>query len=118
MANEVALKGNLVGIKSCIDYPSCRGVFFAIDTQKEKVSLCFYRERNSQCLWKHKRKHVGEMDAEELAHTLLDSSTRNILQLQVNDIDKTNRLFQDLYGKAVEPRVKFILEHSEEARVE
>lgn len=58
------------------------------------------------------------MDAEELAHTLLDSSTRNILQLQVNDIDKTNRLFQDLYGKAVEPRVKFILEHSEEARVE
>ena len=58
------------------------------------------------------------MDSEELSHALLDPSTRNILQLQVNDINKTNQLFQDLYGKNVEPRVKFILEHSEEAQID
>lgn len=58
------------------------------------------------------------MDSEELSHALLDPSTRNILQLQVNDTNKTNQLFQDLYGKNVEPRVKFILEHSEEARID
>ena len=62
--------------------------------------------------------NVGEMDSEELAHTLLEPETRNILQLQVSDTDKTNKLFQDLYGKAVEPRIKFILEHSEEARID
>lgn len=55
------------------------------------------------------------MDSEELSHTLLDPETRNIIKLEVSDIDKTDQLFQDLYGKNVEPRVKFILEHSEEA---
>lgn len=63
-------------------------------------------------------KGLGEMDSEELAHTLLEPETRNILQLQVSNVDKTDALFQDLYGKAVEPRVKFILEHSEEARID
>lgn len=55
------------------------------------------------------------MDSEELSHTLLDPKTRNIVKLEVSNIDKTNQLFQNLYGKDVEPRVKFILEHSEEA---
>lgn len=63
-------------------------------------------------------KHVGEMDSEELSHTLLDPETRNIIKLEVSDIDKTDQLFQDLYGKNVEPRVKFILEHSEEAHTD
>jgi DNA gyrase/topoisomerase IV subunit B len=56
------------------------------------------------------------MDAEELSHCLLNKDTRNIIQLTVEDITKTNNMFNDLYGKDVEPRVKFLLEHSEEAR--
>ena len=58
------------------------------------------------------------MDSDELSHALLDPATRNVIQLQVSDIDETDALFKTLYGKSVEPRVKFILEHSEEARVE
>lgn len=63
-------------------------------------------------------KGLSELDAEELSYTLLDPSTRHIVQLTVSDIDKTEDLFQRLYGKAVEPRVKYMLEHSEEARTE
>lgn len=63
-------------------------------------------------------KGLGEMDPSELSHCLLDSNTRNILQLTVEDIDKTETMFNDLYGKKVEPRVKFLSEHLEEARVD
>lgn len=86
---------------------------------KDDAVLQEYKKKNATKIKTIGReKGLGEMDSEELSHTLLDPSTRNIIQLQVNDIDKTNRLFQDLYGKAVEPRVKFILEHSEEARID
>ena len=46
---------------------------------------------------------------------MLDAETRNIVQLKVSDIEETDNMFNDLYGKNVEPRVKFLLEHSEEA---
>lgn len=65
-----------------------------------------------------REKGLGEMDAEELSYSLLDPATRNVVQLEVNDVEQTSQLFQDLYGKNVEPRVKFILEHSEEAQTD
>ena len=61
---------------------------------------------------------VGEQNSEELAYCLLDPETRNIVQLTVNNIQETNDMFNDLYGKNVEPRVKFLLEHSEEAHID
>lgn len=86
---------------------------------RDEDALQEYKQKNAAKIKTVGRmKGLGEMDAEELSHTLLDPSTRNILQLQVNDIDKTNQLFQDLYGKNVEPRVKFIFEHSEEAQID
>lgn len=86
---------------------------------KDENALEEYKSKNSNKIKTIGRmKGLGEMDSEELAHTLLEPETRNILQLQVSDIDKTNKLFQDLYGKAVEPRIKFIMEHSEEARID
>lgn len=59
--------------------------------------------------------HVGEQDSSELEYCLLNPNTRNIVQLTVSDVVKTNKLFEDLYGKKVEPRVQYLLEHSEEA---
>lgn len=86
---------------------------------KDENALEEYKSKNSNNIKTIGRmKGLGEMDSEELAHTLLEPETRNILQLQVSDMDKTNKLFQDLYGKAVEPRIKFIMEHSEEARID
>lgn len=62
-------------------------------------------------------KGLGECDAEELSHCLLEPETRNIVQLTVEDIGATDKMFQDLYGKIVEPRVKFLATHLEEAHV-
>ena len=85
--------------------------------------------RDAAALEEYKKKHgnkiksigrekgLGEMDSKELGDTLLDASTRNIVQLSVSDIDKTERMFEDLYGKAVQPRVDYILNHSENGEV-
>lgn len=62
-------------------------------------------------------KGLGEQDSEELSYCLLEPETRNLYQLVVSDIDKTDKMFNDLYGKEVAPRVKFLSEHSEEANV-
>lgn len=62
-------------------------------------------------------KGLGECDSDELSYCLLEPENRNLYQLQVSDIEKTNNMFQDLYGKAVTPRVKFLSEHLEEAQI-
>lgn len=61
-----------------------------------------------------RNKGLGEQDSDELSETLLDPNTRHIVKLTVSDIGATDNLFNDLYGKKVEPRVKFLLKHSEE----
>ena len=63
-------------------------------------------------------KGLGEMDSAELNETLLDPATRQILQLEVKDFKETDKIFTDLYGKVVEPRIKFLQEHGEEARAD
>lgn len=86
---------------------------------KDEKALDAYKKKNASKIKTISReKGLGEMDSDELSHALLDPATRNVIQLQVNDIDETDVLFKKLYGKSVEPRVKFILEHSEEARID
>lgn len=86
---------------------------------KDEKALDAYKKKNASKIKTISReKGLGEMDSDELSHALLDPATRNVIQLQVNDIDETDVLFKKLYGKTVEPRVKFILEHSEEARID
>ena len=63
-------------------------------------------------------KGLGEQDSEELSHCLLEPENRNIYQLTVSDVGKTDMIFENLYGKKVEPRVKFLSEHLEEARID
>lgn len=65
-----------------------------------------------------RNKGLGEQDSEELSVSLLDPATRNVYQLYVNDYTKTDKMFEDLYGKRVEPRVRYIQEHGEELIVD
>lgn len=65
-----------------------------------------------------RNKGLGEQDSEELSVSLLDPATRNIYQLYVDDYAKTNKMFEDLYGKRVEARVRYIQEHGEELIVD
>lgn len=65
-----------------------------------------------------RNKGLGEQDSEELSVSLLDPATRNIYQLYVDDYAKTDKMFEDLYGKRVEARVRYIQEHGEELIVD
>lgn len=60
--------------------------------------------------------HVGEQSSEELELTLLNPATRKIVEINVNvaEQDTFGNLMTDLYGKSVEPRVEYIMKHSEE----
>lgn len=61
-------------------------------------------------------KGLGEMSPEETAQTLLDPETRILKQITVDDIDKTNNLFDTLMGTEVVGRKQFIKDHSQEAK--
>ena len=63
-------------------------------------------------------KHVGEMDPQELHYCLLDNKTRNVVQLIVTDEKETDKMFLDLYGRRVEPRVTFLNEHSNDVTID
>ena len=86
---------------------------------RDDNALNEYKKKNPNSIqFIGRMKGLGEQDSDELAYCLLEPETRNLYQLTVSDIGKTNKMFQDLYGKNVEPRVKFLEKHLEEARVE
>ncbi len=59
-------------------------------------------------------KGLGEMSVEETEETLTDPENRIIKQIVVRDVEKANKLFNDLMGTAILPRKNFIQEHSGE----
>lgn len=65
----------------------------------------------------NRNKGLGEQDASELGDCLLDSQTRNVNQITVNDIEKTEKLFEIFMGTSVPPRREYILQFSEEASI-
>lgn len=74
-------------------------------------------DKSSQIQSIGRMKGLGECDSSELAYCLLEPETRNLYQLTVSDIGATDLMFNNLYGRAVEPRVKFLAEHLEEANI-
>ena len=63
----------------------------------------------------NRNKGLGEQDSEELGPCILDPETRNVAKITVEDVQKTNELFDILMGVNVPPRREWLLEHSEEA---
>ena len=99
---------------------------FRITTKKNEYIYCKDEEEleqkkaelGSQVAAIGRNKGLGEQDSEELAYCLLEPETRNVIQLTVGDIGATDIMFKDLYGKAVEPRLRFLNEHLEEANID
>ena len=85
---------------------------------EDDIALEKYKQSGKKIKILNRAKGLGEQDAEELSYCLLQPETRNILQLQVEDFGKTDNLFNALYGKAVEPRVRFLQEHGEEGKAD
>lgn len=83
---------------------------------KNDAALLEYREANKGKKYTVNRlKGLGEMSVEETEETLTNPDNRDIRQITVEDIQGTNKLFDDLMGTAVLPRKAFIKEHSREA---
>lgn len=65
----------------------------------------------------NRNKGLGEQDAQELDECLLNPETRNVVQVIVNDKDKSDNIIQMFMGKDTKDRKEYIALHSEEARI-
>lgn len=57
-------------------------------------------------------KGLGEMDADQLAETTLDASTRRLRRINIEDAEQAAAVFETLMGNDVEGRRDFIVERS------
>jgi DNA gyrase subunit B len=55
---------------------------------------------------------LGEMNAEQLFETTRDPERRILVQVQIEDAEKADAIFNKLMGSEVEPRKNFIQTHA------
>ena len=63
-------------------------------------------------------KHVGEMDPEEMAETVMDANTRTLKQITMEDAAAVAQTFMSLMGESVDPRKKFIENNAWRANID
>lgn len=82
---------------------------------KDDEELEKYRSKTTKKYQVKHLKGLGEMSADE-TEILVDPEQRIIKQITVDDIMKTDDLFDDLMGTKIVPRKEFIQTHSHEAQ--
>ena len=77
----------------------------------DEVALNKYKqEHNGEKYLINRNKGLGEQDASELAHCVLNLKTRNVYQISSNDFKETDNLLEIVFGTEVEPRRKYMID--------
>lgn len=85
---------------------------------KDDAALEAFRKTTSKSFELNRMKGLGEMDAEELAITVMSPETRVLKQITMDDAEAAARVFINLMGESVDPRKKFIEENAWRANVD
>ena len=65
-----------------------------------------------------REEHVGEMDPDEMAETVMSKETRTLKRIQMEDAEAVAKTFLSLMGESVGPRKTFIEENAWRANID
>lgn len=77
-----------------------------------KVDVADDRYKQAGFVEQKRYKGLGEMDAEQLFETTMNPEQRVLIQVRVNDAEKSDAIFNKLMGSEVELRKNFIQTHA------
>jgi DNA gyrase subunit B len=104
---------NLVHLGQTFDAPLPAGSYLTRGETRQSVSSL--REAFDELLQEVRRgisiqryKGLGEMNPEQLWETTMNTETRNLLQVRIEDAVAAEQIFSILMGDQVEPRRDFI----------
>lgn len=75
---------------------------------KDDAALEEFRKNTKKNFELGRMKGLGEMDADEIAATVMSEETRTLKQITMEDAEAVAKTFMSLMGESVDPRKKFI----------
>jgi DNA gyrase subunit B len=118
--DAVRLAERAAGLKEMYDTPSIlrheKGGEISVYGPSSLLSAVL--ESGRKGLKVQRYKGLGEMNADQLWETTLDSNARTLLQVRVDHMEEADEMFSKLMGDVVEPRREFIEENALDAEVD
>ncbi len=83
---------------------------------EDKKNLLIEEWKDKKNITVQRFKGLGEMNPDQLADTTMNPETRKLLQVKLEDVVESDRIFTILMGEDVLPRRKFIEENAEKVK--
>lgn len=85
---------------------------------KDDAALAEFRKTNTKKFELGRMKGLGEMNADEMAETVMSAETRTLKQITMEDAAAVANVFMSLMGESVTPRKKFIEDNAWRANID